>query len=178
MYGCFQKYGKTTQTSILIGFSIINHAFWGVFPLFLETSVSWLTGIFPNFIPDMILRVIKEIKWLVMFFFFFSRWFFLKYFSQFLSPPNNWRTFSPMLTCPYKKKNGSGKTINSFRELRELVLGRHLFFVFAVFVAGFVACALLMKRWHSWRLGLSWWEGRYWKGFLDVAGSYLEDHPS
>ena len=27
--GCFQKYGKTPKSSILIGFSIINHPFWG-----------------------------------------------------------------------------------------------------------------------------------------------------
>ena len=28
-YGCFQKYGKTPKSSILIRFSIINHPFWG-----------------------------------------------------------------------------------------------------------------------------------------------------
>ena len=28
-YGCFQKYGKPPKSSILIGFSIINHPFWG-----------------------------------------------------------------------------------------------------------------------------------------------------
>ncbi len=28
-FGCFQKYGKTPKSSILIGFSIINHPFWG-----------------------------------------------------------------------------------------------------------------------------------------------------
>ncbi len=28
-YGCFQKYGKTLESSILIGFSIISHPFWG-----------------------------------------------------------------------------------------------------------------------------------------------------
>ena len=74
MYGCFQKYGKTTQ---IINFNRVFHykpCILGFFPLFLETSVSWLTGIFPNFIPDMILRVIKEIKWLVMCFFSFSTW--------------------------------------------------------------------------------------------------------
>ena len=27
--GCFQKYGKTPKSSILIGFSIVNHPFWG-----------------------------------------------------------------------------------------------------------------------------------------------------
>ena len=27
------------KSSILIGFSIINHPFWGVFPLFLETPI-------------------------------------------------------------------------------------------------------------------------------------------
>ena len=34
---CFQKYGNPPQSFILIGFSIINHPFLGVFPLFLET---------------------------------------------------------------------------------------------------------------------------------------------
>ena len=29
VYGCFQKYGKTPKSSILIGFSIINHPFGG-----------------------------------------------------------------------------------------------------------------------------------------------------
>ena len=29
----------TPKSSILIGFSIINHPFWGVFPLFLETPI-------------------------------------------------------------------------------------------------------------------------------------------
>ena len=33
--GCFQKYGKTPKSSILIGFSITNHPFWGT-PYFLE----------------------------------------------------------------------------------------------------------------------------------------------
>ena len=28
-YGCFQKYGETPKSSNLIGFSIINHPFWG-----------------------------------------------------------------------------------------------------------------------------------------------------
>ena len=29
LYGCFQKYGKTPKSSILIGFgTIINHPFW------------------------------------------------------------------------------------------------------------------------------------------------------
>ena len=35
-YGCFQK-SWYPQSSILIGFSIINHPFW--VPLFLETSI-------------------------------------------------------------------------------------------------------------------------------------------
>ena len=33
-YGCFQKYGKTLKSSILIGFSILNHPFWGIYPYF------------------------------------------------------------------------------------------------------------------------------------------------
>ena len=36
--GCFQKYGKTPKSSILIGFSIINHPFWGT-PIFGNTHV-------------------------------------------------------------------------------------------------------------------------------------------
>ena len=36
IYGCFQKYGKTPKSSILIGFSIINHPFWET-PKILET---------------------------------------------------------------------------------------------------------------------------------------------
>ena len=32
------KNNGTPKSSILIGLSIINHPFWGVFPLFLETS--------------------------------------------------------------------------------------------------------------------------------------------
>ena len=32
----------TPKTSILIGFSIINHPFWGTVPLFLETPISSL----------------------------------------------------------------------------------------------------------------------------------------
>ncbi len=30
-FGCFQKYEKTPKSSILIGFSIINHPFWGFY---------------------------------------------------------------------------------------------------------------------------------------------------
>ena len=37
-YGCFQKYGKTPKSSILIGFSIINHPFRGT-PIFGNTLV-------------------------------------------------------------------------------------------------------------------------------------------
>ncbi len=37
LHGCFQKYGKTPKSSILIGFSIINHPFWGFPPYFWET---------------------------------------------------------------------------------------------------------------------------------------------
>ena len=37
---CFQKIGVgTPKSGILIGFSVINHPFWGVFPLFLETPM-------------------------------------------------------------------------------------------------------------------------------------------
>ena len=37
--GRFQKYGKTPKSSILIGFSIINHPFWGPTPIW-EMSFS------------------------------------------------------------------------------------------------------------------------------------------
>ncbi len=32
MYGCFQKKGYPPKSSILIGFSIINHPFWVIYP--------------------------------------------------------------------------------------------------------------------------------------------------
>ena len=38
----FLKIGGTPKSSILIGFSIINHPFWGTVPLFLETRM-WRT---------------------------------------------------------------------------------------------------------------------------------------
>ncbi len=37
-FGCFQKYGKTPKSAILIGFSIINHPFWGT-PIFGNTHL-------------------------------------------------------------------------------------------------------------------------------------------
>ena len=38
-HGCFQKYGKTPKSSILVGFSIINHPFWGPTPIFGNTHM-------------------------------------------------------------------------------------------------------------------------------------------
>ena len=40
----------TPKSSILIGFSIKNHPFWGTVPLFLETSIwiSWYPPVVPN----------------------------------------------------------------------------------------------------------------------------------
>ena len=39
LYMGVSKNKGTPKSSILIGFSIINHPFWGVFPLFLETPI-------------------------------------------------------------------------------------------------------------------------------------------
>ena len=53
LYGCFQNKG-THKSSILIGFSIINHPLWGTVPLFLETQISVLnpfSTILPSSIP-------------------------------------------------------------------------------------------------------------------------------
>ena len=37
--GCFQKNNGTPKSSILIGFSIINHPFWGPTPVFGNTQI-------------------------------------------------------------------------------------------------------------------------------------------
>ena len=44
VFGCFNYMGVsknrgTPKSSILIGFSLINHPFWGTVPLFLETPI-------------------------------------------------------------------------------------------------------------------------------------------
>ena len=39
IYMGVSKNNGTPKSSILIGFFIINHPFWGVFPLFLETPI-------------------------------------------------------------------------------------------------------------------------------------------
>ena len=40
-FGCFQKIvGFPPKSSIFIGFSLINHPFWGT-PIFLETPIWW-----------------------------------------------------------------------------------------------------------------------------------------
>ena len=38
LHGCFQKWGGTPKSSILIGFSIINHPFWDT-PIFGNTHI-------------------------------------------------------------------------------------------------------------------------------------------
>ena len=44
--GCFQKYEKTPKSSILIGFSIINHPFWGFSP-YLWFNIHMVFRFFP-----------------------------------------------------------------------------------------------------------------------------------
>ena len=49
IYGCFQKNGTSTpKSSILIGFSIINHPFWGT-PIFGNIHMEILRGPFPPY---------------------------------------------------------------------------------------------------------------------------------
>ena len=49
IYGCFQKNGTSTpKLSILIGFSIINHPFWGT-PIFGNIHMEILRGPFPPY---------------------------------------------------------------------------------------------------------------------------------
>ena len=57
------KNNGTPKSSILIGFSIINHPFWGFFPLFLERSISLNTSWSTQWPLTSFLQVIsKELK--------------------------------------------------------------------------------------------------------------------